>query len=81
MTSNNVIAVSLNKTDSSMALPTSWTAAGRLSGVTLSGDRYLPLISTNGKMLTIRVYPDGGLSIIAHSSDAMWLQCTAATIM
>lgn len=76
---NNILTMAMNKTDESMALPTSWKAIGTLATIKPGVNRYIPFISSNGQTGTVRVYPDGGVQLIAHTSTAMWLQCTAAS--
>lgn len=79
-TSGNVLSVSMSKNDQSMTLPTSWTGAGTLPSIRLASDKFIPLVSSNGLTFVIRVWQDGGVSILGHSSNAYWLQ-TSGTII
>ena len=75
-----VVSVIMPKSDSSMILPTTWTNVGTLSRIKPPTDRYITVVTSNGKSATFRIYSDGGVRIIAHSSDAMWLQCSATVV-
>lgn len=76
-----MITVLMAKENESMALPTSWTPVGNLTNIKPPSDRYIPFVSSNGYTGVIRIYPDGGVRILGHSSNQMWLQCSATTIL
>lgn len=78
--SGNVLSVAMSKGDESMTLPTGWLTVGTLSSIRPSSNWFLPMVSSNGLTFTIRVWPDGGVSIIAHSSNPYWLQTSATVI-
>lgn len=74
------MSVLATKSDTSMVLPTSWVNVGNLTNFKPSSDRYMTLVSANGLTLTMRIWADGGLTMIAHSSSAYWLQCSGTVI-
>lgn len=76
-----ILCVLMDKTNEAMPLPTSWTSVGNLTNIKPPSDRYIPFISSNGYTGTIRIYPDGGVRIVAHSANAMWLQCSSCTFI
>lgn len=76
-----MITVLMAKDSESMALPTSWTSVGNLTNIKPPSDRYIPFVSSNGYTGVIRIYPDGGVRILGNSSNLMWLQCSATTIL
>ena len=76
-----MITVLMQKDNEAIALPTSWTAVGNLANIKPPSDRYVPFVSSNGYTGVIRIYPDGGVRILGHSSKPMWLQCSATTIL
>ena len=76
-----MITVLMAKENEPIALPTSWTPVGNLANIKPPSDRYVPFVSSNGYTGVIRIYPDGGVRIIGHSSNLMWLQCSATTVL
>lgn len=74
------LSVLVTKSNESMTLPTSWTTIGTLTKFKPASDRYISLISSNGLTLTMRIWADGAVSIIAHSSNAYWLQSSGTVI-
>lgn len=68
-----------NNTES-VPLPTTWTNVGTLTKIKPASDRYIPFISSNGLTGIFRIYSDGGVRILAHSSSNYWMQ-TSATII
>lgn len=79
----NVLSVLFAKETESMNLPTVWTSIGTLTIIKApSGStRYIPFISSNGLTGTLRLYADGGVRIIAHSSNAYWMQSSATVVL
>lgn len=71
------MCVLMDKSNEAMSLPTTWTYVGTLTSIKPPSDRYIPFVSANGKSGTLRIYPDGGVRIVGHSADAMWLQTSA----
>lgn len=78
--SGNVLTVSMAKGNESMTLPTTWTNVGRLSSIRPSSNWFLSMVSSNGLTFTIRVWSDGGVSLIGHSSSNYWLQTNGTII-
>lgn len=76
-----MITVLMEKNNESMVLPTSWTSVGNLTNIKPPSDRYISFVSSNGYTGVIRIYPDGGVRILGHSSEPMWLQCSATTML
>lgn len=76
-----MITVLMAKDNESMAFPTSWTPVGNLTNIKPPSDRYIPFVSSNGYTGVIRIYSDGGVRILGNSTNPMWLQCSATTIL
>jgi len=76
-----MITVLMAKDNEAMVLPTSWTSVGNLTNIKPPSDRYISFVSSNGCTGVIRIYSNGGVLISGHSSNPMWLQCSATTIL
>lgn len=75
-----VLSILVANNAESVPLPTSWTNVGTLTSIKPSSDRYVPFVSSNGLTGAFRLYSDGGVRIIAHSSSNYWLQTSATVI-
>lgn len=75
-----ILSILVANNTESVPLPTSWTNVGKLTNIKPSSDRYVPFVSTNGLTGAFRLYSDGGVRIIAHSSSNYWFQTSATVI-
>ena len=75
-----ILSILVANNTESVPLPTSWTNVGTLTNMKPSSDRYIPFISSNGLTGAFRLYSDGGVRIIAHSSSNYWFQTSATVI-
>lgn len=74
-----ILSIIIAKETESVPLPTIWTYVGTLTKIKPASDRYIPFISSNGLTGSFRIYPDGGVRILAHSSSNYWMQ-TSVTV-
>lgn len=75
-----VLSILIGKETESVPLPTTWTNIGTLTKIKPASDRYIPFISSNGLTGSFRIFADGGVRIVAHSSSNYWMQTSVTVI-
>lgn len=79
----NILSILFMKENESMTLPTTWTRLGTLTNIKPSSGstRYIPFITSNGLTGTFKLWADGGVTFLAHSSNPYWMQSSATVVL
>lgn len=75
----NVLSL-LMDSNTTIILPTTWTAVGNLPDIRPQSNRYIPFLCPGGGSGVVRIYPDGGVRIIGNQNTAVWLQTSGSAI-